>query len=219
MVLAVVNAGRWRSGGATVMVPMADVMTIANSRRGQSSFDGGGVCYSQRATMMTPPHHSPYHDAAILAGRVLILPKLKKDFEVAVNTTLWHLWNFKNNAIFSPKCPRKELLLNDIKLSSFTWFLSRNRKCVKMPQRVTTKVPAVTTTVPTKPIQNSSCFDDLTSDGNKKTTAKGVGKEGFGCALNKSKGSHLGLRNCAANRKRKKRKGPFVWTTLLHKWT
>ncbi|GJT17712.1 putative RNA-directed DNA polymerase [Tanacetum coccineum] len=67
-------------------------------------------------------------DAAILAGRVLILPKLKKAFDVAVNTTLWHLWNFKNNAIFSPKCPRKELLLNDIKLSSFTWFLSRNRK-------------------------------------------------------------------------------------------
>ncbi|GKC24571.1 kinase RLK-Pelle-CrRLK1L-1 family protein, partial [Tanacetum coccineum] len=44
------------------------------------------------------------------------------------------------------------------------------------------------------------------------TTEKGVGKEGFGCALNKSKGSHLGLRHCAANRKRKKRKGPFVWT-------
>ncbi|GKC69290.1 hypothetical protein Tco_1115173 [Tanacetum coccineum] len=43
-------------------------------------------------------------------------------------------------------------------------------------------------------------------------TEKGVGKEGFGCALNKSKGSHLGLRHCAANRKRKKRKGPFVWT-------
>ncbi|GJZ30838.1 hypothetical protein Tco_0575885 [Tanacetum coccineum] len=41
-------------------------------------------------------------------------------------------------------------------------------------------------------------------------TEKGVGKEGFGCALNKNKGSHLGLQHCAANRKRKKRKGPFV---------
>nr|GEV86511.1 hypothetical protein [Tanacetum cinerariifolium] len=63
-----------------------------------------------------------------------------------------------------------------------------------------------------KPIQIFSRSDDLTSDPNKKTTEKGVGKEGFGCALNKSKGSHLGLRHCVANRKRKKRKGPFMWT-------
>ncbi|GJU72779.1 hypothetical protein Tco_1264184 [Tanacetum coccineum] len=83
---------------------------------------------------------------------------------------------------------------------------------VKTPQPMTTKVPAVTITVPAKPIQNSPCYDDLTSDQNKKTTEKKVGKEGFGYALNKSKGSHLGLRHCAANKKRKKRKGPFVRT-------
>ncbi|GJW29456.1 hypothetical protein Tco_0046331 [Tanacetum coccineum] len=80
---------------------------------------------------------------------------------------------------------------------------------------VTTKVPAVTTMVHAKPIQNSPLFDDLTSDPNKKTTKKGVRKEGFGCALNMSKGSHLGLRHCATNRKRKKRKGPFVWTKSM----
>ncbi|GJY17570.1 hypothetical protein Tco_0389061 [Tanacetum coccineum] len=79
-------------------------------------------------------------------------------------------------------------------------------------KRLTTKVPAVTTTVPAKAIQNFPRSDDLTSDPNKNTTEKGVGKEGFDCALNKSKGSHLGLRHCAANRKRRKRKGPFVWT-------
>ncbi|GJW63512.1 hypothetical protein Tco_0115396 [Tanacetum coccineum] len=45
--------------------------------------------------------------------------------------------------------------------------------------------PPVATKVPTKPIQNSPCYDDLTYDRNKKTTKKGVGKEGFGCALNK----------------------------------
>ncbi|GJV73513.1 RNA-directed DNA polymerase, eukaryota, reverse transcriptase zinc-binding domain protein [Tanacetum coccineum] len=67
-------------------------------------------------------------DAALLSDRVLILPKLKKPFDVAVNTTLWHMWNFRNNAIFSSKCSRKELLLNDIKLSSFNWFSSRNKK-------------------------------------------------------------------------------------------
>ncbi|GJV07451.1 hypothetical protein Tco_1345107 [Tanacetum coccineum] len=91
-------------------------------------------------------------------------------------------------------------------------FIQNPISSVKTPKPVTTKVPAVTTTVPAKPIQNSPCYDDLTSDRNQKTTEKGVGKEGFGCALNKSKGSHLGLRHCAANRKRKKRKGPFVWT-------
>ncbi|GKC58159.1 hypothetical protein Tco_1085757 [Tanacetum coccineum] len=92
------------------------------------------------------------------------------------------------------------------------YFIQNPISSVKTPQRVTTKLPAVTTTVPAKPIQNSPCYDDLTSDRNKKTMEKGVGKEGFGSALNKSKGSHLGLRHCAANRKRKKRKGRFVCT-------
>ncbi|GJW63505.1 hypothetical protein Tco_0115389 [Tanacetum coccineum] len=91
-------------------------------------------------------------------------------------------------------------------------FIQNPISSVKTPKPVTTKVPAVTTMVPAKLIQNSPCYDDLTSDRIQKTTEKGVGKEGFGCALNKSKGSHLGLRHCAANRKRKKRKGPFVWT-------
>ncbi|GJY89742.1 RNA-directed DNA polymerase, eukaryota, reverse transcriptase zinc-binding domain protein [Tanacetum coccineum] len=62
-------------------------------------------------------------DAALLSDGVPILPKLKKPFDVAVNTTLWHLWNFRNNAIFSSKYSRKELLLNDIKLSSFNCIL------------------------------------------------------------------------------------------------
>ncbi|GJS19447.1 hypothetical protein Tco_0448079 [Tanacetum coccineum] len=94
-------------------------------------------------------------------------------------------------------------------------FIQNPISSVKMPQPVTTKVPAVTTTVSAKPIQNSPCYDDLTSDQNKKITEKGVGKEGFGCALNKSKGSHLGLRHCAANRKRKKRKGGrSMWSEI-----
>nr|GEW12209.1 RNA-directed DNA polymerase, eukaryota, reverse transcriptase zinc-binding domain protein [Tanacetum cinerariifolium] len=61
-------------------------------------------------------------EAALLSDRVLVPSKLKKPFDVAVNTTLWHLWNFRNNAIFSSNCPRNELLLNGIKLSSFNWF-------------------------------------------------------------------------------------------------
>nr|GEV76072.1 hypothetical protein [Tanacetum cinerariifolium] len=92
------------------------------------------------------------------------------------------------------------------------YFIRNSISPIKMPQLVTTMVPAVTTTVLAKPIQNYPCYDDLTSDQNKKTTVKGVGKEGFSYALNKIKGSYLGLRHCATNRKRKKRKGPYVWT-------
>ncbi|GKB03957.1 hypothetical protein Tco_0832100 [Tanacetum coccineum] len=66
------------------------------------------------------------------------------------------------------------------------YFIQNPISSVKTPQPVTTKVPAVTTTVPAKPIQNSACYDDLTSDQNKKITEKGVERE--------------------------KRKGPFVWT-------
>ncbi|GKD43768.1 hypothetical protein Tco_1268413 [Tanacetum coccineum] len=72
-------------------------------------------------------------------------------------------------------------------------FIQNPISSVKMPQPVTTKEPAVTTTVPAKPIQNSPCYDDLKSDQNKKIMEKGVGKEGFVCALNKSKWSHLGI--------------------------
>ncbi|GKE51843.1 hypothetical protein Tco_1486999, partial [Tanacetum coccineum] len=68
----------------------------------------------------------------------------------------------------------KNLLLSLIQKSSSP---------VQSSRPVTTKVPAVTTTVHAKSIQNSPLPDDLTSDPNKKTTEKGVRKEGFGCAL------------------------------------
>ncbi|GJX28210.1 hypothetical protein Tco_0236289, partial [Tanacetum coccineum] len=90
--------------------------------------------------------------------------------------------------------------------------IQKSSSPVQSSPPVTTKVPAVTTTVHAKPIQNSPLSDDLASDPDKKTTKKGVRNQGFGCALNMSMGSHLGLRlrHCAT--KRKKRKGPFVWT-------
>ncbi|GKC02224.1 retrovirus-related pol polyprotein from transposon TNT 1-94 [Tanacetum coccineum] len=75
----------------------------------------------------------------------------------------------------------------------FSLLIHKSSSPVQSSPPVTTKVPAVTTTVHAKPIQNSPLSDDLTSDPNKKTTEKGVRKEGFGCALNMSKGSHLGL--------------------------
>nr|GEU36202.1 RNA-directed DNA polymerase, eukaryota, reverse transcriptase zinc-binding domain protein [Tanacetum cinerariifolium] len=43
-------------------------------------------------------------DAALLSDRVLILPKLKKPFDVAVNTTLWHLCNLETMQYSRPNC-------------------------------------------------------------------------------------------------------------------
>ncbi|GKE61775.1 hypothetical protein Tco_1512142 [Tanacetum coccineum] len=51
-------------------------------------------------------------------------------------------------------------------------FIQNPISSVKTPQPVITKVPTVTTIVSAKPIQNSPCYDDLTSDQNKKITEK-----------------------------------------------
>nr|GEV05810.1 hypothetical protein [Tanacetum cinerariifolium] len=48
-------------------------------------------------------------------------------------------------------------------------FIQNPISLIKTPQPVTTKVPVVTTMVPVKPINNFPCYDDSTSDQNKKT--------------------------------------------------
>ncbi|GJY25069.1 RNA-directed DNA polymerase, eukaryota, reverse transcriptase zinc-binding domain protein [Tanacetum coccineum] len=63
-----------------------------------------------------------------LADRVSLPTKLLKVFDVVVQTTLWFLWKFRNNVVFSSKRPRKELLFNDIKLHSFVWISNRLKK-------------------------------------------------------------------------------------------
>ncbi|GJV58676.1 peroxidase N-like protein [Tanacetum coccineum] len=67
-------------------------------------------------------------EAINLANRVPLEAKKTKIFDVVVQTTMWHHWNYRNNMVFSRKRPNKSLLVNDIKLSSFTWFSSRDRK-------------------------------------------------------------------------------------------
>ena len=49
-------------------------------------------------------------------------------FDAVVQTSLWVLWKFQNDMTFSLKRPSKELIVNDIKLSSFSWITSRIRK-------------------------------------------------------------------------------------------
>ncbi|GJT13007.1 RNA-directed DNA polymerase, eukaryota, reverse transcriptase zinc-binding domain protein [Tanacetum coccineum] len=63
-------------------------------------------------------------DAINLAERVSIPGNLKAYFDVVVQTTLWFLWRFRNEMCFSLKQPSKDLILNEIKLSSFNWISS-----------------------------------------------------------------------------------------------
>ncbi|GJY77676.1 putative reverse transcriptase domain-containing protein [Tanacetum coccineum] len=58
-------------------------------------------------------------DVVNLVDRVAIPTNHRAAFDVVVQTTLWILWRFRNETCFSPKRPSKELILNDIKLSSF----------------------------------------------------------------------------------------------------
>ncbi|GJR37723.1 RNA-directed DNA polymerase, eukaryota, reverse transcriptase zinc-binding domain protein [Tanacetum coccineum] len=46
-------------------------------------------------------------------------------FDLVVQTTIWSIWRYRNNTVFSLKRPSKDLLLNEIKLTSFNWILSR----------------------------------------------------------------------------------------------
>ncbi|GKA37270.1 RNA-directed DNA polymerase, eukaryota [Tanacetum coccineum] len=71
---------------------------------------------------------SSLSDAINLAERVSIPGNLKAYFDVVVQTTLWFLWRFRNEMCFSLKQPSKDLILNEIKLSSFNWISCMSRK-------------------------------------------------------------------------------------------
>ncbi|GJT78359.1 putative RNA-directed DNA polymerase, eukaryota, reverse transcriptase zinc-binding domain protein [Tanacetum coccineum] len=71
---------------------------------------------------------SSLSDAINLADKVNIRGNLKAFFDVVVQTTLWVLWRFRNETCFSQKRPSKDLILNEIKLSSFNWISCRFRK-------------------------------------------------------------------------------------------
>ncbi|GKC64896.1 RNA-directed DNA polymerase, eukaryota, reverse transcriptase zinc-binding domain protein, partial [Tanacetum coccineum] len=47
--------------------------------------------------------------------------KFSRFFDAVIQTTIWSLWRFRNNVIFSRKKPAKDLLFNDIKILSFNW--------------------------------------------------------------------------------------------------
>ncbi|GKB67983.1 RNA-directed DNA polymerase, eukaryota, reverse transcriptase zinc-binding domain protein, partial [Tanacetum coccineum] len=47
--------------------------------------------------------------------------KFSRFFDAVIQTTIWSLWRFRNNVIFSLNKPSKDLLFNDIMILSFNW--------------------------------------------------------------------------------------------------
>ncbi|GKD52922.1 putative RNA-directed DNA polymerase, partial [Tanacetum coccineum] len=67
-------------------------------------------------------------DLVHLADHTPLGEKFTKFFDVVVQTTIWSIWRYRNNVIFSAKKPSKDLIFNDIKMYSFNWIVSRGRK-------------------------------------------------------------------------------------------
>ncbi|GJS84774.1 RNA-directed DNA polymerase, eukaryota, reverse transcriptase zinc-binding domain protein [Tanacetum coccineum] len=67
-------------------------------------------------------------DLVHLADHTPLGEKFTKFFDVVVQTTIWSIWRYRNNVIFSAKKPSKNLIFNDIKMHSFNWIVSRGRK-------------------------------------------------------------------------------------------
>ncbi|GKA36926.1 RNA-directed DNA polymerase, eukaryota, reverse transcriptase zinc-binding domain protein, partial [Tanacetum coccineum] len=64
-------------------------------------------------------------DVIQLADNAPIASNHSKFLDVVVQTTIWSIWKFRNDMAFSHVRPRKDLLLNDIKLMSYNWISSR----------------------------------------------------------------------------------------------
>ncbi|GJY70862.1 hypothetical protein Tco_0474565, partial [Tanacetum coccineum] len=62
-----------------------------------------------------------------LADRVPLPAASIKFFDVVVQTTHWLLWRFRNDTNFATKRPNKQLIIDDVKLSSFNWISSRQK--------------------------------------------------------------------------------------------
>ncbi|GJS55575.1 RNA-directed DNA polymerase, eukaryota, reverse transcriptase zinc-binding domain protein [Tanacetum coccineum] len=66
-------------------------------------------------------------EAINLVDKVSLPPPLSTLFDTVVQTTLWFLWQYKNEFAFAPKRPNLDLLFNDIKLFSFNWIANRHK--------------------------------------------------------------------------------------------
>ena len=77
---------------------------------------------------LTDRHFSCTADVVNLADHSNMSAQYSPILDAVVQTTIWVLWRFRNESTFGSKRQKKELIVNDIKLYSFTWISSRRRK-------------------------------------------------------------------------------------------
>ncbi|GJR46816.1 hypothetical protein Tco_1314919 [Tanacetum coccineum] len=71
-----------------------------------------------------------------LADRVPLPAASIRFFDVVVQTIHWLLWRFRNDTTFATKRPNKQLIIDDVKLSSFNWISSRQKKGIEKDPKI-----------------------------------------------------------------------------------
>nr|GEZ16205.1 transposon TX1 uncharacterized [Tanacetum cinerariifolium] len=75
-----------------------------------------------------PDHPKDLLNLIIWSDTLNLDNKVKDCLDVVIQTTMWVIWNYKNRICFDLKPPRKDTLIEKIKVSSHTWILHRNKR-------------------------------------------------------------------------------------------
>lgn len=69
-------------------------------------------------------------ESITFAENAPITETIKHLFDMVVQSTIWHIWRFRNDMVFNTKQPNKHLILDNIKLSSYSWIRSRQKRVI-----------------------------------------------------------------------------------------
>nr|GEZ14970.1 putative RNA-directed DNA polymerase, eukaryota, reverse transcriptase zinc-binding domain protein [Tanacetum cinerariifolium] len=75
-----------------------------------------------------PDHPKDILNLIIWSDTLNLDNKIKACLDVVIQTTMWVIWNYRNRICFNLKPPRKDTLMEEIKVSSHTWILHRNKR-------------------------------------------------------------------------------------------
>lgn len=65
-------------------------------------------------------------DIVVLDKSNSIKDNQRNGLGAVIQAALWTIWKFRYELVFNSKKPRKDLLLDDIKLLSFLWYSNRS---------------------------------------------------------------------------------------------
>ncbi|GJU37692.1 putative RNA-directed DNA polymerase, eukaryota, reverse transcriptase zinc-binding domain protein [Tanacetum coccineum] len=75
-----------------------------------------------------PDHPKDLFNLITWSDTINLDNKIKACLDVVIQTTIWVIWNYRNRICFDLKPPRKDTLMEEIKVSSQTWILHRNKR-------------------------------------------------------------------------------------------